>query len=212
MKGWIFTTQNEPSYETKRLVECFDKEGIECFYVHPNNVDIFISKDNRCSNMSNFNKSILIDVNLDLTEDQIKLTKEQSVLQAVETIRNRLDQFGLSEPNVMLLKTLTVIETPALTIPFLTEENLNRLEAVWRMSNDGLSSSEICKIFNDKKVIRKYSDKPYTVKDIGMMRLKYRKRLERSKELTVTVGKWKVEFLKTNRFNKCAIQNIKYLK
>jgi hypothetical protein len=112
----------------------------------------------------------------------------------------------------MLLKTLTVIETPALTIPFLTEENLNRLEAVWRMSNDGLSSGEICKIFNDKKVIRKYSDKPYTVKDIGMMKLKYRKRLERSKELTVTVGKWKVEFLKTNRFNKCAIQNIKYLK
>ena len=112
----------------------------------------------------------------------------------------------------MLLKSFTIIETPALTIPFLTEENLNRLEAVWRMSNDGLSSSEICKIFNDKKVIRKYSDKPYTVKDIGMMRLKYRKRLERSKELTVTVGKWKVEFLKTNRFNKCAIQNIKYLK
>ena len=53
MKGWIFTTQNEPSYETRRLVECFDKEGIECFYVHPNNVDIFISKDNR--------KSVLVD-------------------------------------------------------------------------------------------------------------------------------------------------------
>jgi len=49
MKGWIFTTQNEPSYETKRLVECFDKEGIECFYVHPNNVDIFIDKDDRKS-------------------------------------------------------------------------------------------------------------------------------------------------------------------
>ena len=38
-----------PSYETRRLVECFDKEGIECFFVHPNNVDIFISKDNRKS-------------------------------------------------------------------------------------------------------------------------------------------------------------------
>ena len=36
-----------------------------------------------------------------LTQEQIDLTKEQSVLQAVETIRNRLDQFGLSEPNVM---------------------------------------------------------------------------------------------------------------
>ena len=53
MKGWIFTTQNTPSYETKRLIECFDKEGIECFYVHPNSVDIFISKDNR--------KSVLVD-------------------------------------------------------------------------------------------------------------------------------------------------------
>ncbi len=49
MKGWIFTTQSSPSYETKRLVECFDKEGIECFYVHPNNVDIFIDKDDRKS-------------------------------------------------------------------------------------------------------------------------------------------------------------------
>ena len=96
----------------------------------------------------------------------------------------------------MLLKTLTVIETPALTIPFLTEENLNRLEAVWRMSNDGLSSSEICKIFNDKKVIRKYSDKPYTPKDIGMIKLKYKKRLQRQKEFKVSIGDWEVEFLK----------------
>ena len=49
MKGWIFTTQDNPSYETKRLIECFGIEGIECFAVHPNNVDIFISKDNRKS-------------------------------------------------------------------------------------------------------------------------------------------------------------------
>ena len=49
MKGWIFTTQNSPSYETERLIECFKDEGIECFYVHPNHVDIFISKDNRKS-------------------------------------------------------------------------------------------------------------------------------------------------------------------
>ena len=49
MKGWVFTTQNEPSYETKRLIECFKDEGIECFFVHPNNVDIFIDKDDRKS-------------------------------------------------------------------------------------------------------------------------------------------------------------------
>ena len=49
MKGWIFTTQSTPSYETKRLIECFKDEGIECFFVHPNNVDIFIDKDDRKS-------------------------------------------------------------------------------------------------------------------------------------------------------------------
>jgi len=49
MKGWIFTTQSSPSYETKRLIECFKSEGIECFFVHPNNVDIFIDKDDRKS-------------------------------------------------------------------------------------------------------------------------------------------------------------------
>ena len=49
MKGWIFTTQTTPSYETRRLMECFDKEGIECYFVHPNNVDIFIDKDDRKS-------------------------------------------------------------------------------------------------------------------------------------------------------------------
>jgi len=53
MKGWIFTTQSTPSYETKRLIECFKDEGIECFFVHPNSVDIFISKDNK--------KSVLVD-------------------------------------------------------------------------------------------------------------------------------------------------------
>ena len=46
MKGWIFTTQENLSYETKRLIECFEKEGVECFAVHPNHVDIFISKEN----------------------------------------------------------------------------------------------------------------------------------------------------------------------
>lgn len=36
-----------------------------------------------------------------LTAEEISTTKNQSVLQAVETIRNRLDQFGLAEPNVV---------------------------------------------------------------------------------------------------------------
>ena len=36
-----------------------------------------------------------------LTELEIELTKDMAVSQAVETIRNRLDQFGLAEPTVI---------------------------------------------------------------------------------------------------------------
>ena len=38
---------------------------------------------------------------LKLTAEDIAKTKDLAVVQAVETIRNRLDQFGLSEPSVL---------------------------------------------------------------------------------------------------------------
>ena len=47
MKGWIFTTQEKPSYETKKMIQCFEDVGIKCYYVHPNHVDIYISKEDR---------------------------------------------------------------------------------------------------------------------------------------------------------------------
>lgn len=50
-------------------------------------------------------KGVKVDVKgdsytLSLTPEEIAKTKEQAVTQAIETIRNRLDQFGLSEPIV----------------------------------------------------------------------------------------------------------------
>ena len=53
MKGWIFTTQEKPSYETNKLIKCFGDVGIKCYYVHPNHVDIYISKEDR--------RSVLVD-------------------------------------------------------------------------------------------------------------------------------------------------------
>lgn len=41
-----------------------------------------------------------LNFSLNFNEEEITKTKEQSVDQAVETIRNRLDQFGLAEPTV----------------------------------------------------------------------------------------------------------------
>lgn len=39
-------------------------------------------------------------ISISLTQEEIKRTEEQAISQAIETIRNRLDQFGLSEPVV----------------------------------------------------------------------------------------------------------------
>ncbi|WP_418185041.1 protein translocase subunit SecD [Aliarcobacter vitoriensis] len=42
-----------------------------------------------------------LDYTIKLTQEEVIKTKDYSVAQAVETIRNRLDQFGLSEPTVL---------------------------------------------------------------------------------------------------------------
>ena len=52
---------------------------------------------------------------ISLTKEQIALTKDSAVSQAVETIRNRLDQFGLAEPSVTRQgKTDIVVELPGI--------------------------------------------------------------------------------------------------
>ena len=52
---------------------------------------------------------------LKLTNEEIARTKDLSVAQAVETIRNRLDQFGLSEPTVVRQgATDIVVELPGI--------------------------------------------------------------------------------------------------
>jgi preprotein translocase subunit SecD len=52
---------------------------------------------------------------IELQPAQIELTKDMAVSQAVETIRNRLDQFGLAEPSVVRQgKTDIVVELPGI--------------------------------------------------------------------------------------------------
>ena len=54
MNGWIlYKNDISESYETKKLVEEFEKQGIKSRVVHPDAVDIFVDRDDR--------KSILVD-------------------------------------------------------------------------------------------------------------------------------------------------------
>ena len=45
MKGWIFTTQFLISYETDRLIRCFEDIGIDCQAIDLNDVDIFVHRE-----------------------------------------------------------------------------------------------------------------------------------------------------------------------
>ena len=54
MNGWIlYKNPIEESWETNKLIEEFEKQGIEARVVHPDDVDIFVDRDDR--------KSILVD-------------------------------------------------------------------------------------------------------------------------------------------------------
>ncbi len=56
-----------------------------------------------------------LDFRINLTEEEAARTKDLAVSQAVETIRNRLDQFGLSEPTVIRQgPTAIVVELPGI--------------------------------------------------------------------------------------------------
>ncbi len=56
-----------------------------------------------------------LEYSITLTQDEEVRTKDQAVAQAVETIRNRLDQFGLAEPNVVRQgETDIVVQLPGI--------------------------------------------------------------------------------------------------
>lgn len=56
-----------------------------------------------------------LDYKISLSNEEALRTKDLAVAQAVETIRNRLDQFGLAEPNVIRQgKTDIVVELPGI--------------------------------------------------------------------------------------------------
>ncbi len=64
------------------------------------------------------NKSEDLVYTISLTPIEVEIVKDMAVGQAVETIRNRLDQFGLAEPSVTRQgKTDIVVELPGIKTP-----------------------------------------------------------------------------------------------
>ena len=50
MNGWIlYKNDINESYETQKLVDEFEKQGIKVRVVHPDDIDIFVDRDDRKS-------------------------------------------------------------------------------------------------------------------------------------------------------------------
>ncbi|MBS9782257.1 MAG: protein translocase subunit SecD [Arcobacter sp.] len=74
-----------------------------------------------------------LDYTLKLTSEDIVKTKDLAVSQAVETIRNRLDQFGLAEPTVIRQgKTDIVVQLPGIKTQ---EQEKNARELISKPAN-----------------------------------------------------------------------------
>ena len=58
-------------------------------------------------------------------------------------------------------------------------DRLMRLELIYKLYNQGLSSKEICDYFNNKNIRTVRTNNPYTPKLIWMTLQKYKKRLQR---------------------------------
>lgn len=79
------------------------------------------------------NKDDQLNYTLTLSELEINLVKDMAVSQAVETIRNRLDQFGLAEPSVTRQGISDiVVELPGIKT---AEEERNARELIARPAN-----------------------------------------------------------------------------
>lgn len=118
--------------EIERLTktEAFAAENVE--RIHENNqIKILLKKEEDRSSFLKWieerYKSVLVEkqslrvdktIVLDLTEEFANRTKDQSARQAVETIRNRIDRYGVSEPTIVRLGSNRIsIELPGMTDP-----------------------------------------------------------------------------------------------
>ncbi len=99
------------------------------------------------------NKSDDLIYTIKLTPIEIEVVKDMAVSQAVETIRNRLDQFGLAEPSVTRQgKTDIVVELPGIKTQ---EEEQRARELISKPANlelmaiDELKSDQVYKLSED---------------------------------------------------------------
>jgi len=103
-----------------------DDKGIliEDLTINKNNLEFVLLDDTEEKNLDKMlaeiqglvvHKTDALEYDISLTDIEIQLTKDQAVTQAVETIRNRLDQFGLAEPSVTKQgATDIVVELPGI--------------------------------------------------------------------------------------------------
>ena len=128
----LLGVQTQKAVETKiksiaATVKYFSDENdilIEDLTINHDHLTFILLDDGEIQNLDamladikglNIEKSDNLQYKISLTPTEEELVKDMSVTQAIETIRNRLDQFGLAEPSVTRQgKTDIVVELPGI--------------------------------------------------------------------------------------------------
>ena len=147
-----------------------DDKGIliEDLTINKNNLEFVLLDDTEEENLDKMLKEIkglivkksdALQYDISLTPIEIQLTKDQAVNQAVETIRNRLDQFGLAEPSVTKQgATDIVVELPGIKTQ---EEEQRARELIAKPANLELMAVD------EKRADQVYSLTQQQAKDMG---------------------------------------------
>jgi len=141
---------------------------IENLTINPDSLSFVLLDDAEEKNMDKMlsdiqglkiTKTDTLEYNIKFTKIQEKIIKDMAVTQAVETIRNRLDQFGLAEPTVARQgKTDIVVELPGIKT---AAQEKNARELIAKPANLELMA------IDEKKADQVYTMSVEDAKDVG---------------------------------------------
>ena len=95
-----------------------------------------------------------------------------------------------------------LIETTSLGIFNLVPNRLDRLELMNSLSNEGKSTSEIRDHLNSLGYLKIRTNTPYSIKDVSMSLLKYRRRLKRKSHSKILRVREQIVVVPSNFQNK----------
>lgn len=112
----------------------------------------------------------------------------------------RLNRFKVSYPNIQIyLENELEINTDLLSMCWIGDRRLNRINLIWDLHKNGWCNREIVDYLNDNGLKTILRNNEYKCKDVFSVIKKNRMRLSRKTYVSKNIGLWKLVFYKVGR-------------